>query len=133
MGSQNYYDVNSLNMEYSSVYGAWPSDVTLMEEYLKLLDDIDGKFMSYITTVTTHQPYASQSEYGDKYLDKFEDTSYSLELKRYLSKMTELDNALGVLIDGLQERNLLDDTIIVLFGDHYPYGCLLYTSDAADE
>jgi len=122
MGSQNYYDVNSLNMEYSSVYGAWPSDVTLMEEYLEKLDDIDGKFMSYITTVTTHQPYASQSEYGDKYLDKFEDTSYSLELKRYLSKMTELDNALGVLIDGLQERNLLDDTIIVLFGDHYPYG-----------
>ena len=122
MGSQNYYDVNSLNMEYSNVYGAWPSDVTLMEKYLEKLDDIDGKFMSYITTVTTHQPYASQSEYGDKYLDKFEDTSYSIELKRYLSKMTELDNALGVLIDGLQERNLLDDTIIVLFGDHYPYG-----------
>ena len=121
MGSQNYYDVNALNMTYSNVYGAWPSDVTLMEEYLKKLDDISGSFMSYITTVTTHQPYSSQSEYGDKYLDKFENVSYSLELKRYLSKMTELDNAIGVLIDGLKERNLLDDTIIVLFGDHYPY------------
>ena len=121
MGSQNYYDVNALNMTYSNVYGAWPSDVTLMEEYLKKLDDISGNFMSYITTVTTHQPYSSQSEYGDKYLDKFENASYSLELKRYLSKMTELDNAIGVLIDGLKERNLLDDTIIVLFGDHYPY------------
>ncbi len=121
MGSQNYYDVNALNMTYSNVYGAWPSDVTLMEEYLKKLDDISGNFMSYITTVTTHQPYSSQSEYGDKYLDKFENVSYSLELKRYLSKMTELDNAIGVLIDGLKERNLLDDTIIVLFGDHYPY------------
>ena len=121
MGSQNYYDVNALNMTYSNVYGAWPSDVTLMEEYLKKLDDISGSFMSYITTVTTHQPYSSQSEYGDKYLDKFENASYSLELKRYLSKMTELDNAIGVLIDGLKEKNLLDDTIIVLFGDHYPY------------
>lgn len=121
MGSQNYYDVNALNMTYSNVYGAWPSDVTLMEEYLKKLDDISGNFMSYITTVTTHQPYSSQSEYGDKYLDKFENVSYSLELKRYLSKMTESDNAIGVLIDGLKERNLLDDTIIVLFGDHYPY------------
>ena len=78
--------------------------------------------MSYITTVTTHQPYVSSSKYGDMYLDLYSDTNYSIELKRYLSKMKVLDNSLGILIEGLKERNILDDTVIVLFGDHYPYG-----------
>ena len=38
-----------------------------------------------------------------------------------------VDNAIGILINGLEERNILDNTVIVLFGDHYPYGISLNT------
>ena len=124
MGSMNYYDANTLNMDYETRYGVWASDEELMTDYLENLDNetSSGPFMSYITTVSTHQPYVSSSKYGDMYLDLYSDTNYSIELKRYLSKMKVLDNSLGILIEGLKERNILDDTVIVLFGDHYPYG-----------
>ena len=29
---------------------------------------------------------------------------------------------MGVLLEGLESRGILDDTVIVLYGDHYPYG-----------
>lgn len=121
MGSEHYYGVKELGIPYSNVYQEWPSDVELMEKVLTITEEQD-KFMTWITTVTSHQPYGQRSEYGDKYLDLFADTNYSMALKRYMSKLKVLDDAIGVLIDGLEKQGKLDDTVIVLFADHYPYG-----------
>ena len=82
----------------------------------------DEKFMTLLTTVTTHQPYGVSSEFGDKHLSKFKDLKVSTSVKRYLSKMVELDMALEKLLELLEEDGKLDDTVIVMFGDHYPYG-----------
>jgi len=40
----------------------------------------------------------------------------------YMSKLKILDDGLGILLEGLESRGILDDTVIVLYGDHYPYG-----------
>jgi arylsulfatase A-like enzyme len=37
---------------------------------------------------------------------------------RYLNALHESDAALGALIEGLRQRNLLENTLIVVFGDH---------------
>ena len=47
---------------------------------------------------------------------------YSTPVSRYFSKMKVLDNALGILLDNLEEKQVLEDTVIVLTADHYPYG-----------
>lgn len=121
MGSTKFYGVNDLGMEYSNVYEEWPSDLTFFETampyYIK-----DDKFMAFMTTVTTHQTYNVPSTLGDKYLELFESTEYSKTVKRYLSKMLELDKALGYMLDELKRQNKLEDTVIALFADHYPYG-----------
>ena len=128
MGSIKYYGVESLGIDYSTIYGQWSSDEDLMKAYLNILDKREnGNFMSFITTVSSHQPYSVSSTYGDIYLDMSEDTDYPLEIRRYLSKLKVVDNAIGILVNGLEERNLLDDTVIVIFGDHYPYGIDLET------
>lgn len=116
-----YYGVEDLGIDYSNLYKEWPSDVELVEEAFKRIDH-SKPYMTLLTTVTTHQPYGVSSEYGDKYLDKFEDLNVSKQIKRYLSKMTELDLALERLLELLEEEGELDDTVIVMFGDHYPYG-----------
>ena len=121
MGSNKFYGVNDLKMEYSEVYEEWPSDVTFFETAMPYFVNED-KFMAFLTTVTTHQTYNVPSTLGDKYVDLFKDTSYSLTTKRYLSKMTELDKALGYMLDELEKKGKLDDTVIALFADHYPYG-----------
>ncbi len=81
----------------------------------------DEPFMAWITTVSAHAPYDHDSVLGEKYYSLFDDTDYSPELKRYLSKLKVTDDSLGVLISELEKKGVLDDTVIVMFGDHYPY------------
>lgn len=121
MGSDAYYNAVDLDLDFKYSYGSWASDEELMENYLEYLaaSDLTQPFMSFITTVTSHQPY-NGSGYGKTYADLFP-KEYPLELKYYMSKLKVVDNAIGLLLDGLDKLNILDDTVIVLFGDHYPY------------
>ncbi len=122
MGSGHYYGVEELGINYSTLYKNWASDEDFMESVLKIIDDIgNNKFMAWLTTVSSHQPYYSSIE-GDKYLSLYKDLEIKTELKRYKSKLKILDNALGILLEGLENKGILDNTVIVLYGDHYPYG-----------
>ena len=123
MGSNAYYGVEKLGIEYSSIYKNWASDEDFMNKVLELIDNVDNKnFMAWLTTVSSHQPYYYSSIEGDKYLSLYEDMDIRTDLKRYKSKLKILDNALGILLNGLEEKGILDDTVIVMYGDHYPYG-----------
>ena len=123
MGSGKYTGVEELGIEYSNQYKNWSSDEDFMKVVLEMLEDYeDGKFMTWLTTVSSHQPYYYSSIEGDMYLELYEDLDINKDLKRYKSKLKILDNALGILLEGLKEKGILDDTVIVMFGDHYPYG-----------
>lgn len=121
LGSSAFYNATDLGIKWSALYEEWPSDVELIEKSLPYYIDED-QFMVYMTTVTSHQPYGVPSEYGNKYLSELEEYDYRLPLKRYISKVMELDKAIGELIKLLKKSGKLDDTVIVLTGDHYPYG-----------
>jgi phosphoglycerol transferase MdoB-like AlkP superfamily enzyme len=49
------------------------------------------------------------------------DSGYSEEASAYIATQIELDKAVEVLLNKLEENNKLDDTVIVLLADHYPY------------
>lgn len=123
MGVGEYFGVEKLNIPYTTLYGDWPSDIDFIESYLNFLDDYnkDKPFMNFLTTMTSHQTYNVESNFNDMYRSDFPDT-YGYDVQSYLSKIKVVDEAIGKLIDGLEKRDLLDDTIIVMFADHYPYG-----------
>ena len=121
MGSESYYGVEDLGIKYSLTYGEWSSDVDFVKAATPNFINED-KFMTYLTTVTTHQTYNIHSEYGDKYMYLWDDTEYSVMTKRYLSKMKYLDMAMEELLNELEAAGKLEDTVIALFADHYPYG-----------
>lgn len=121
MGSTKFYGVEDLGMDYSTIYEEWPSDLTFFETSMPYFIK-DEKFLAFMTTVTTHQTYNVPSTLGDKYVDLFENTNYSTTVKRYLSKMIELDKALGYMLEELEKNGKLENTVIALFADHYPYG-----------
>ena len=124
MGSSAFYGVTKLGIKYNAEYKEWPSDILLMQKASNIfLNGPEGKpFMAWITTVTSHQPYTVSSEFGDKYLSLYKDTKLPISVQRYLSKLTELDKAIGELLRILEENNKLNDTVLVLYADHYPYG-----------
>lgn len=126
MGSGKYFDVDDLKLTYNTKDEEWASDEDFMKQVVNILKNYKekDKFMTWLTTVTSHQPYGS-STYGNKYLYLFESEKYSdynIKLKRYMSKLKVLDDGLGVLLKGLEDQGKLDDTVIILYGDHYPYG-----------
>ena len=124
LGSDAYYNANDLNIKYYNEYKNWASDEDFMNAAMDvtLNNDNDKPFMLWLTTVSAHQPYKLSSIEGDKYLSITENTDYSMELRRYMSKLKTFDNSLGILLDRLKTSGKLDDTVIVLYGDHYPYG-----------
>lgn len=124
MGSGKYYGARELGIKTSSNYGEWPSDVELMDKAFDIIlsGDNNKPFMTFITTVTSHQPYSNSSTYGDKYKKEFTSQGYSNSVSRYLSKLKVVDEALGVMLEKLDNAGVLEDTVIVLLADHYPYG-----------
>lgn len=125
MGSGEYYGVQKLKIPYENEYRNWSSDEDFMEAVLKIIDkktSNDEPFMTWLTTVSSHQPYSVNSNEGNKYYDLTKGTGYPTDVRRYMSKLKILDNSLGILMEGLKERGELDDTVFVLYGDHYPYG-----------
>ncbi len=124
MGSMKYYNANNLDIETASYYGEWPSDEEFFEKAMDIvLNDNSGKpFMTWLTTVTTHQPYTNNSTYGELYKADFKAKGYSNAVSRYFSKLKVLDNAIGIMLDKLKAAGKLDDTVILLTADHYPYG-----------
>lgn len=98
-----------------------PSDIdmikTTTEDYLKK----DEPFATYYVTVSGHSPYNKNDNIAKKYIDLLEDKPYSESIKYYLAAQIELDRMLEELINTLEENDELDDTVIALVGDHYPY------------
>ena len=124
MGSGAYYGVQDLGIPYYNEYKNWASDEDFMNVAMDitLSEESEEPFMLWLTTVSSHQPYNQSSVEGDKYLSLTENTDYPKDLRRYMSKLKTLDNALGILLEKLASAGELDDTVIVMFGDHYPYG-----------
>ena len=124
MGSNQYYGVKQLGIPYQTEYVNWASDEDFMNKAVDILTNTDDQrpFMTWLTTVSAHQPYSSSSILGDKYLGQFSNLNYSRELKRYLSKAKVTDDGLGALLKKLEEKGILNDTVIIMYGDHYPYG-----------
>lgn len=101
----------------------WPtSDIDLMNATTNLYASKDQKFMTYYITLSGHAEYNFSGNYiAKKNKNLVEDLNYSTPIKAYLATQMEMDRALETLIRNLDEQGILDDTVIALVGDHYPY------------
>ncbi len=101
----------------------WPqSDLEMMKATVKDYIDQDEPFLAYYMTVSGHFSYNfsdnSMAYKNRSYVNKLK---LSTSAKAYLATQIELDRALEFLIKALEEKGKLDNTIIVLMADHYPY------------
>ncbi|MDD2518664.1 MAG: sulfatase-like hydrolase/transferase [Bacilli bacterium] len=118
MGSIKFYNDDDLDIK--RIWG-WPSDLNLMKEAVPHFID-EEKFFSFIITSTTHFPYDEDGHVGVvlDHWSKVKDLPYNIKIKRYMAKAIELDLSLEYLLDTLKEKGILEDTVLVLFGDHHP-------------
>lgn len=101
----------------------WPnSDLEMIQvttdDYIN-----NEKFLAYYMTVSGHLGYTREDNYiSDKNWDLVKDLPYSDKAKCYLAAQIELDRAVEQLIENLKKAGKLEDTVILISGDHYPYG-----------
>jgi len=101
----------------------WPqSDVEMINATYMDYINSDKPFLTYYVTVSGHFYYTfSGNSIAKKNRELVEHLNYNENVKAYLATQIELDRALEILIDKLEEAGKLDDTVIVLTADHFPY------------
>ncbi len=97
-----------------------PSDIDMINVTTGDYLGKEENFVTYYVTVSGHSPYNASSNIAKKYLDTVEG-DYSKAVKYYLASQVELDRMLEQLITNLEASGELEDTVIALVGDHYPY------------
>jgi arylsulfatase A-like enzyme len=117
-------DARTLAKEPLNSWGA--EDKYMVDGVLRFIDQERAKpFCVYSWTQGTHHPYGA--EYGmdakgweivDFKVDEGKWKGMSWDLNRYLNALKETDRQIGRLLDGLRQRGLADDTLVVITGDH---------------
>jgi len=128
----------------------WNGDYTLdsvtIEKILPEMLNSEQPFYSFWSTLSTHGPY----NYGHENIALFEALGYFEQIdtaeengqwtnvlaesteeniariRHYQAATMDLDVAIGRLLEELENKNLLEDTLIVLYGDHNVYYHELY-------
>lgn len=107
----NYYDVNDEN---SFQYGL--HDKPFFEQSAQYLEHLQQPFYSKFITVSNHYPYSefTNDEAGFPLADTPDNT-----INGYFATANYLDTAVEEFFDYLKESGLYDNSVIVLYGDHY--------------
>lgn len=118
---------NGLELEHPDV---WPgSDLEMIESTVDQFVNED-RFHIYYLTVSGHMNYTFMgNSMSYKNRELVADLPYSDDVKAYIACQMELDKALELLIDKLEQAGVADRTVIALSADHYPYGWEKYKLD----
>lgn len=115
----SYKFVEDLKIDCSKNYHS--SDLDLVNASF---DDYknDKKFFTYYITLSGHGDYSKNNNMVvKKNWNLVKDLKVSANLKGYYAAHIEFDRALESLLQKLKQAKKLDNTIIVISSDHYPY------------
>lgn len=134
LGYERFY--SKTDYEIDEVIGLGLSDKSFYKQSIKKIKDINDKGQPYygtIITLTNHTPFADTDKYGEFDVDlkttkineetgEEEEVVYpyleGTKLGNYFKSVHYADEALGEFIDALEEEGILDNTVLVIYGDH---------------
>ncbi|NMA67351.1 MAG: sulfatase-like hydrolase/transferase [Clostridiaceae bacterium] len=122
IGFEDYYCWYDLGMEN------YMKDSQLINGFDKMV--ANKPFFSFIITYSGHGPYTDEMEaisgpHFEKAVEKAKlngivgDDENTLEHYRSIAHAMETDAFIGSLMDKLEETGLIEDTVVILFSDHY--------------
>lgn len=137
LGYDKFYSKQDYNID--EVIGLGLSDKSFFKqsvEKLKKEKEENGKFMATMIMLSNHTPFDDLDKYGEFDVDikeqvtktnengeeATEDVSYpymeGTKLGNYFKSVHYADSALGELVNELDEAGLLENTVLVIYGDH---------------
>ena len=137
LGYDKFYSKSSFDIDEEIGMGL--SDKSFYKQAVQILKkehEENGKFYAQLISLSNHTPFDDLDKYGEFKVDieetvtntnengeaVTENVSYpymeGTKLGNYFKSAHYADEAIGVLMDELDNAGLLDDTIIVIYGDH---------------
>ncbi len=109
-----YYDI-FYDMSPDRVINYGLKDKPFFEESMPLLEEMEQPFYAHMMTLTHHHPYLIDEE--DATIAPAETGDGSVD--RYFQTARYLDESLEQFFNDLKESGLYEDSIIMIYGDHY--------------
>ncbi len=113
-GFDTYYSKDSFPSD--DVIGLGVSDEKYFSQTVDILKTKEQPFYSFLITLSSHHPFYLPQE--KRLLDVPADIDNTL-FANYFVAVNYVDNAIGGLMDELKAAGLYDNSIIVIYGDHY--------------
>lgn len=129
-----YYDrdISHPNMGYDyygvgnglEVANTWPqSDLEMMEQTIPQALASGQPFHNYYMTVSGHMNYSFVGNMMSyRHRDEVAHLEMGEEARAYLACNIEFDRAMEYVLRQLEQAEQLENTVICISGDHYPYG-----------
>ena len=129
LGYDDFYYYTK-DYEIDETIGLGLSDKSFFRQSVEIIKNIDSENKNWYGTLvmlTNHTPFSDIENFD--YLVDYKTTDENgnevlvpwlegTKIGNYLKSVHYADEAIGELIDMLEESDMLDDTIIVLYGDH---------------
>ncbi|NFT07700.1 LTA synthase family protein [Clostridium botulinum] len=112
-GANELWTINDYVYEESVGYGL--SDKSFLSQTADKLKDIKQPFFIQLPTLSNHGPFDLDEKYRQLNLPDEVNDSY---LGGYFESVLYTDNQLEMFYNKLNESGLLDDTVLVIYGDH---------------
>ncbi len=118
LGFSQYLNRTGLDME--KLVKGWPSDEVMMQKSIDYWSDEENFFTFYVT-VSGHFPYYDDGTIILENWDTVKDWDADYLIQKYVATQVELDRSIKYLMDELEAKGELDNTVFAIFPDHYPF------------
>jgi lipoteichoic acid synthase len=95
----------------------WLADAPFFDQVVPRLARERAPFMAFLLSSSNHHPFALPAPHWTLKLGSLEGT----ELGDYLHSVHYFDEAFGQFVDRLRATGLLDESVVVVYGDHKGY------------
>ncbi|WP_125152203.1 LTA synthase family protein [Clostridium rectalis] len=113
IGFDKCYDSSSFNSD--EVIGLGISDKSFLNQLPDILEKEKQPFYSFSITVTSHSPFNLPKEYEELKLNSSFNES---RMGKYFQSIHYTDKQIGNFLNILKKKNLLNNSVVVLYGDH---------------
>lgn len=108
--------ISTDQMEMDEVIGMGISDGSLFKQSISYLEELQQPFYSFYVTLTSHNPFVIPDDLkGLSISGEYKDTVVA----DYFQSINYFDRMLGEFIEDLKKKDLYDNSVIVIYGDHF--------------
>ena len=131
LGYDKFYNKENYEVTDENIIGLGLSDEEFFRQsipYLKKIKEKGKPFYGTVIMLSNHTPFSEVDKYGEFDLSIHEkdsegnDVTYNYlentKLGNYIKSAHYADKALGQFMDSLEKEGILDNTIVVFYGDH---------------